>query len=121
MFGSEVMESFLGALATRYDVIIIDAPPMIVSDSLVLSRLANGTIFVVRWGRTRHDEMVAGLRQLTEHGAHVEGIVLTQVDARKYMKYGYTDLELSVQVYRKYSSTSHDVFRGVNRGGERLS
>lgn len=102
MFGSDVMASFLTTLAMRYDVIIIDAPPLIVSDSLVLSQLVNGTIFVVRWGRTRRDEMVAGLRQLTEHGAHIEGIVLTQVDARKYLTYGYADLEMAPQLYRRH-------------------
>jgi capsular exopolysaccharide synthesis family protein len=92
IFDSDAMQNFLVALRQRYEVIIVDAPPMLVSDSLVLSKFVDGTIYVVQWDRTRREAVLAGLKNLTEYGANIEGIVLSQVDTRKYSTYGYSSM-----------------------------
>jgi capsular exopolysaccharide synthesis family protein len=83
-------EALLTELSTRFDQIIIDTPPCLaVVDSLVLARLADRVVHVVRWGQT-HRESVTAATSLFEgiEPRHV-GLVLSQVDAKRYSAEGY--------------------------------
>jgi succinoglycan biosynthesis transport protein ExoP len=74
--------------------VVIDAPPLLpVTDAAVLSRIASGTVLVVRAGRTREDEVRQALANLEAVGARVYGAVINMAptkgpDARRY-GYGY--------------------------------
>ncbi len=79
-------------LAAIYDLVIIDAPPILpVSDAKLLCRLADKTLFMIRWGKTKPEVAIAGLKQLKDAGADIAGVALTLVDARKHADYGYGD------------------------------
>lgn len=76
--------------------VVIDAPPLLpVTDAAVLSRIASGTVLVVRAGRTREDEVRQALSNLEAVGARVFGAVINMAptkgpDARRYgYTYGY--------------------------------
>jgi Mrp family chromosome partitioning ATPase len=74
----------------RYDYVIIDSPPLIpVSDALLLSKLADMMLLVVRWGRT--PRLVVGhvLRLLRENKIALTGVLLTRVNMRKHARYNY--------------------------------
>ena len=74
----------------RYDYVIIDLPPLIpVSDALLLSKLADMMLLVVRWGRT--PRLVVGhvLRLLRENKIALTGVLLTRVNMRKHARYNY--------------------------------
>jgi polysaccharide biosynthesis transport protein len=65
-----------------------DTPPVLVgSEVLYLSQLVDQAIYVVRWGHTRRDAAMKGLRQLLDMGAPVAGVVLSLVNTRRYRRY----------------------------------
>ena len=64
----------------RYDLIVIDAPPVLaVANAAVMAQIADGTIFVVRWGDTPSVAVRSALRTLQAFGVRVLGGVLTRV------------------------------------------
>ncbi|SOC80306.1 capsular exopolysaccharide family [Salinimicrobium sediminis] len=88
------MEEFLSSQKQNYDFIIVDtAPTMIVTDTLLISQLADTTIYVVRAGYTEK-KLLDFPKDLKQQGK-IKGlaIVLNDVDYSKFSygaKYGYS-------------------------------
>jgi Mrp family chromosome partitioning ATPase len=81
----------IGTLAEKYDKIIIDSPPVnTVTDPVILSRIANGVIFVIRAGETKRDAAQRAGEQLQAAEATVLGGVLNSVDFEKDKYYYYS-------------------------------
>ena len=92
LLGSPEMKKLLNRLSSLYDLVVIDSPPILpVSDAMVLVRLVDKTVFLIRWEKTRRDTALSGLKLLVDAGANVAGIALTQVDVRKHATYDYSD------------------------------
>lgn len=92
LLGSRQMKMLLESLAEAYDLVVIDsAPVMAVSDTRILARFVDKTVFLVRWADTRRETAIAGLRQVTEAGADVAGVLLSMVDVKQHASYGYSD------------------------------
>lgn len=92
LLASRHMETFVRNLAERYDLVVIDSPPLLaVSEARVLARLADKVVFAVRWGRTPRKSVALALRILQQARADLAGIVLTRVNVRRYAGYGYGD------------------------------
>ena len=92
LLASDRMRRLLKDVATRYDLVILDSPPVLsVSDARVLSQLADKTVFLVHWGRTRRTDVMMGVKQLVEAGADMAGLVLSRVNVRKHARYSYRD------------------------------
>lgn len=82
---SEMMDS----LRTRYDRIIIDSAPLhVVSDALVLSKMADTVLYVVKPHDTAMKVIHNGLSRLTAAGASIAGICLSQLDISRLKSYG---------------------------------
>ncbi|MGK0298267.1 MAG: succinoglycan biosynthesis transport protein ExoP [Gammaproteobacteria bacterium] len=79
-------------LKQHYDYIIIDSAPVVaVSDALVLARIADGLVFVVKADETTIQLAKMGVKRLLELDAHIIGTVLNQVSPKKKSKYGDYD------------------------------
>jgi exopolysaccharide transport family protein len=101
LLGSEQMRLLLERLRNDYDLVVLDSAPVLpVSDSRVLSRLADETVFVVRWSETPKDAAQAAIRELRLYNAAIAGVVLAVVDTAQQAKYGYGD---GGYYYSKYS------------------
>lgn len=75
-----------------YDLIVLDAPPLLaVSDAQVIAGVAEATLMVVRWGRTRRRVVQYAIEQAARFGGRIDGIILSMVDVRKHAYYGYGD------------------------------
>lgn len=86
---SRAMADLVHSLRGQYNVVIIDAPPLLpVADATVLSAISDGAIIVVRHGRTRRDQVVASSSRLAQVDAHAVGIVINMTPSR-LMGYGY--------------------------------
>lgn len=95
--------SLLRELVSQYDVIILDSPPiMVVPDALVLSLVADQTVYVIRWLRTKADLVLDGTRRLREVSATPIGFVLTQVDMKRYVKYAPNSPLITSRLYQEY-------------------
>ncbi|WIM13741.1 Wzz/FepE/Etk N-terminal domain-containing protein [Enhydrobacter sp.] len=102
ILNSNIMRTFVEGLATQFDLVILDTPPLItVSDALVTAQLADYVVFVVRWEQTSRELAVNALKQMRDLRKHV-GIVLTQVDVRRHLQYGYGDHGSCNSKYRDY-------------------
>jgi capsular exopolysaccharide synthesis family protein len=99
------MQRLLKNLGVKYDFVILDSPPvLVVSDSLYLARLAEATIFLVRWTRTRREVASLGLRRLLSAQANVVGVLLTMVDVKSHAQYGFADSGSYYGKVKKYYS-----------------
>lgn len=73
----------LETVRADFDMIVIDAPPLLVaSDAVMLGSLADGVVLVVRAGQTECDDVVDAIRQLDAVNVRVLGTVLNDPDAR---------------------------------------
>ncbi len=78
---SSNMRRVLATLKAQYDVIIIDAPPVLpVADPGILAAQADGVILVVRAGRTQRKTVSQAQALLKQMKANVIGCVLTHVE-----------------------------------------
>ena len=73
----------------RYDLVILDAPPvLVVSESTVIAAQADGTLMVVWSGRTSRKLVHVSVRQLLSRGATLFGCVLNNLDLTRMGSYG---------------------------------
>ncbi|MDD0809483.1 polysaccharide biosynthesis tyrosine autokinase [Curvibacter sp. RS43] len=97
---SQKFKSTLDHLATIFDVIVIDSPPVeLVSDALVISAHATGVIYVVKAADTPYPLARKGLQRIRRADGDIMGVVLNRFDFAKaeryygeysgYGKYGY--------------------------------
>lgn len=78
----------LNQLKARFEVIVIDTPPVeIVSDALIVASLSSSTVLVVRAGDTPTPIIRKGLRKLERANGRVLGAVLNSVDFEKAQRY----------------------------------
>jgi len=78
------LEPMLQTLKKYYDVILVDAPPVLsVSDPIILSQVVDTSLFLVRWGTTPTEAVKKGVRALAELGSGPAGVVMTMVDVSK--------------------------------------
>ena len=103
VLGSKKMATLLDELRGRFDLIVIDSPPlMAAADARILSRLSDATILTVRWGSTRRQAVKMSVRQLLAAGAPLAGGLLTLVNAKKHAQYSYGDSGAYVGELEKY-------------------
>lgn len=80
---SERFSNLVKELRAKYDRVIIDSPPGLpVTDSAILSQIADGTILVVRGFRTPRAAIRQALRRLQDVNGHIIGVVLNAVNLR---------------------------------------
>jgi capsular exopolysaccharide synthesis family protein len=100
LLSSEKFKSLINELSQRYHNIIIDSPPtQSVSDSLVLSALATGVIYVVKADSTSHTLATQGLARISSTGANTLGVILNQVNLENASYYDYDYLTGYYDVY----------------------
>ena len=87
---SNAMTVVLADLHLRYDVVIVDAPPLLpVTDAALIAAGSDGAILVVRHGRTSREQAAQARTRLDSVGANLLGTVLNFVPERGMGGYGY--------------------------------
>lgn len=76
------MDEVLSQLQETADVVILDGPPFIVADAMVMVSKVDGVLLVVRPGHTRRSLAVGALEQIKLAGARVVGVVLNRIPLR---------------------------------------
>jgi polysaccharide biosynthesis transport protein len=78
----------LRELESRFDVVVIDTPPLLpVRDAAVLSTIAGGTVVVVGVGRVDRDNLARSLQSLEAVKGRVLGLVLNLIRSRGTDRY----------------------------------
>jgi capsular exopolysaccharide synthesis family protein len=77
LFFSKAMQELLSFYRPRFDIIILDSPPLLhMPDARVLGRVADAVVLVARAGRTMRDAIVAAVERLTQDRTKILGIIL---------------------------------------------
>ncbi|MBK9926035.1 MAG: polysaccharide biosynthesis tyrosine autokinase [Anaerolineales bacterium] len=104
--GSKRIASILGELRDMYELVIVDAPPLIIADSYNLASKVDGVILVMEPGQTTEDQAKTIKEQLDRSNAHLLGIVFNKISeqsAHSYYDYQYRSL-YSPRYYGDYIS-----------------
>ncbi|KMY29849.1 CpsD/CapB family tyrosine-protein kinase [Lysinibacillus xylanilyticus] len=84
LLSSKTMEILMQDLRKDYDIIIIDAPPLLsVSDSQILSNKCDGTILVVNMDLVKKVDVLKAKATLVSSKAQILGVVLNNVKTPK--------------------------------------
>lgn len=89
---SENMLRLLAEAPNHYDLVILDAPPLLaVADALILAHQVDSSIFIVKWESTPREAVKNAISLLRKTHAPEGGVVLSQVNIKKHAYYGYGD------------------------------
>lgn len=81
---SKAMDTLLAQLRAEYDIVLLDAPPLLpVTDAALLAAQTDGAVLVVRHGKTSKDQLGHAVERLTAVDAKPLGVVLNMVPAKR--------------------------------------
>jgi Mrp family chromosome partitioning ATPase len=88
------IRSVIAEAGERFEMVLIDGPPMLgLADAALLSAAAGAVIFVVESGKTRTRGAIEALNRLEATGTHILGALLTKASegggSYGYGHYGY--------------------------------
>ncbi len=84
LLGSERFRHMVEDLSTRYDLVIIDLPPILaVTDAALVGRVAGVNLLVLRAGWHPVRELQQAVKAYAENGVRLSGIVFNDVPPRK--------------------------------------
>lgn len=90
LLSSTQMTQLLEAFTRDFDVVLLDAPPLLpVTDAAVLAKATTGAIVAVAVGRTSKGQFEGAIDALETVGAKVGGIVVTMLPTRGADAYAY--------------------------------
>ena len=81
----------LKELKENYDLVLVDCPPISsLTDGVLVSKLCDGTVYVIEAERTDHGIIESCIEELKNNNAFVLGAILTKVNIKRQKKlYGY--------------------------------
>lgn len=108
ILGSKKIGAILNELKETFEVVIVDAPPLVISDAYNLASKVDGVIVVLVPGQTREEQAKVMKEQLDRAGAKVIGVVFNRITMQTATSQGdYQYLSLySPKYYSDYISTS---------------
>jgi len=109
---TETLERFISSgmlkrLLEKYDVVILDTPPVAVfPDALMLSRYCKEMIFVCKYGAVRLNNVRKTLTRVHETGIKVVGLIINHMPESRFAASGYQGYGAYGQEYYKaYAKT----------------
>ena len=105
LLGGPAMDQLIAEVRRRFKRVLIDTAPILpISATRALVSMADITVMVVRWRTTADHAVQTALRMLPAEHVRIGGVVLSQVDMRRQVKYGRGDQTFYYQQYSKYYS-----------------
>jgi len=90
LLGSTKIREFVEAVGNSFDKIIFDSPPVLsVADSLVLGKVLDGVIQIVRFGKYPRSMIYRGKQRFQEMEIKIIGVVLNDIDIERSGRYYY--------------------------------
>jgi capsular exopolysaccharide synthesis family protein len=84
------MSALIAELRDSYDVVLIDAPPLLpVTDASLLASISDGALLIVRHGETGRESVVSAVSRLDAVGARLLGTVLSMAPVKQLARTGY--------------------------------
>lgn len=103
LLDSEYYQNMMDMLGAKFDLVIVDAPPVgMVIDSAILSKACDGAIMVVEYGSRHKGELLDSVRQIQQSGCPVIGCIINKVRIKSLSEKSYYKSH-----YYAYSHYSH--------------
>ncbi len=121
--GSKRIGSILGDLREKFEIVIVDAPPLIIADSYNLASRVDGVILILEPGQTTEEQARTIKEQLDRSSAHLLGIVFNKISeqsAHSYYDYQYRSL-YSPKYYGDYVSKATEEPKSESRSKKLIS
>jgi polysaccharide biosynthesis transport protein len=92
LLGSQSMTNLLETLASQYDMVLIDTPPLLpVTDAVILAKITGGALVIAGTDTLHRQQLADGLGSLEAVGARVLGVVLNRLKDKQGDAYSYYD------------------------------
>jgi len=102
LLGSSKMAEIMNELRTRYELVLVDSPPLnVVTDAAILGTISDGVILIARAGVTERGALKFARDQLRAVQAPLSGVVLNDVDYKGRDRYYGSGA--NYQYYYRYS------------------
>lgn len=91
VLSTQAMRDLLARLRETYDVVIIDAPPLLpVADPSIIASMADGVLFVTRHGKASRSFVQQAVDRLESSSARIVGVVLNMSPRRLADAHGFS-------------------------------
>ncbi len=92
LFLGNKMKDLLKGLREKYDLIVLDTPPLTVAtDAVILSEYSDGVVYICGYDMVSKKELLQSKKMLDRARANIYGTVVNKIDKRGYSygNYGY--------------------------------
>lgn len=90
LLGSKNFENFIEGAKSVFDVILLDAPPvLVVTDALTVNKVADGVVLVVASDETKKSTVKKAKKTLDQVGANILGTLITKANLKSGNYYNY--------------------------------
>ena len=92
LFLGNKMKNLLLKLKEKYDLIVLDTPPLVIStDAVILSEYADGVVYICGYDMVSRKELLQAKKILDIAKANIYGMVINKIDKKGYSygNYGY--------------------------------
>ncbi len=90
---SAQMNAALQHLRRHFDFVVVDLPPLQgAADTLLLSRLCDRLLLIIRWGHTPRQQIMSALRKSGLGNSKILGAVLTRAKLRSFRSYNLDEV-----------------------------
>ena len=117
---SDAMDNLLKEARQKYDLVIVDTPPLsLVTDAELICPLADYLLFVLQYGKHRMDDIKESLSKIMRYSGKQGAVVLNQYEYEPG-HYGYYEKEYNKQQpqdYKRFSFASLFFLLGSRFGG----
>lgn len=120
--GSKRIGAIMHELKEIFEVVIVDAPPLVISDAYNLASKVDGVILIMVPGQTREEQAKVMKEQLERAGAKVIGVVFNKMSLKQANSQGdYQYLSMySPKYYNDYISHSSEEVPAEDGNSRRL-
>jgi polysaccharide biosynthesis transport protein len=118
LLNSKRMRDLLDLTRERFDTVLIDTPPVLaVIDPVIVSSLADSTVFVVRAGKTTRRPLAKAVNEIRKGKAEIVGVVFNEVKIGRqglgapyyhYYQYEYASTDNGGREHRKKEPPAKD-------------
>ena len=115
LLGSEKMNHVLHEMTRNVDLVVIDTPPSLVADALILAAKVDAVLFVIQPGVTRIETARASVKSFNRLGARVVGVVMNRIPRNRSHYYG------GYQYYSPYNDSKGYFSGNGGKPAEKLS
>ncbi len=119
LLDSEAMDRFLDSISNVVDIVIIDSPPAVVTDPIVISSKVDGVLLIVHPGQTKLNSLKLAIDQFEHAGARVIGLVFNRISRHNAYYYEYYNQNYYYQGNEDRPSNSEENTKWPKRGGRK--